>query len=102
MEKVMGFVVIFQPLNKSNLHLVTIPSTHTMLPRYFDVTLRGVRCLSPKLKQMTSVSLMQHLAQTLQITLDAVYIILHQVCKLPWRDHISCKKLHSRPCDVPS
>ena len=34
-----------------DVHLVTMPSTHTRFPRYFDVTLRGVRCLSPKLEQ---------------------------------------------------
>ena len=40
----------YQASKAAHLHLVTMPSTQTRLPRYRLVSVRGVTCLLPKLK----------------------------------------------------
>ena len=46
----------YQPNGAAHLHLVTMPSTQTRLPRYLLVRVRGVTCLLPKLKHRFSIN----------------------------------------------
>ena len=50
-RKVLSFMKFYDSFY---LHLVTIPSTQTMLPRKREVKLRGVTCFAPKLLKINT------------------------------------------------